>query len=317
MKPLKDKSPWPLFAVFDIESTEWVNLRCLCHVDEFGNRKHFTEIRKYVDWLYGPSFLGDSVWAHWGGKFDMRFILPEAHRRGWSIETILSGNLTVIMAVTDANKRTIRFCESARIMPDSVEAVGKSVKLPKLDADRKNIDDVPWDELLTYCFRDCDIVLKGLQQMREVMEAQGVDFAYTLASMTTRYIRRSDVIDWRKLYEADPERPGKLRPSREFGVADAFSANALFGGRTEMFKMGKFNGPLYYYDVTSSYPWSMTHELPAYFKGFFPPMSNTTRTLQRCGVSVAKVWIPAGTMKYPLLPYKHQNKVMLDRKSVV
>lgn len=312
MKPLHDSAPWPKFAVFDIEATQWVNVVCLCHMDEFGRedkdggiRKHvFRDVESYLDWLFSPAFLGDCVWAHWGGHYDHRFVMALAHERGWTFETVQSGNLTVILTITDANRRTIRFCESARIMPDSVEEIGKSVGLPKLDADRTNIEGLSWDEVITYCLRDCEIVLRGLQSIREVLAPLGVDFAFTLASMSTRYVRRSEVLEWFRFYEPDPERKGKLRQRKDFLAADEFAYEAYFGGRTEMFKCGEFQGPLYYYDITSSYPWSMRYELPAYFKRFDPPLRSIRQSLNRYGVSAAYVEIPEGSMPIPLLPFR-------------
>lgn len=50
---------------------------------------------------------------------------------------------------------------------------------------------------------------------------------------------------------------------KEAITAGADCEFAYFGDRVEVFKSGTFKN-LYYYDITSSYPWSMTHELPAY-----------------------------------------------------
>lgn len=327
MKPLTDKRDFPKFAVYDIEAEKWTDVLCVCHVDEYDNRKHFLSVSEYVTWILNE-WQGSYVWAHWGGHYDHRFILHELHTRSQyyrdtgqpplNFEIVLSGSLIIILAVTLPDGRVIKFCESARLMPDSVENIGKSVGLHKLDADRAHMkrptNEAEWQELLTYCYRDCDIILKALKQMRGELEAEGIDFAFTLASMATRLIRRSDVLNFRHFYEPDPHNPKKMRPSRMFWDADYFACAAYFGGRTEAFAIidprtmpsRRFEGPFWIYDIRSSYPASMTHELPAYFVEFRagPDQRMTRAHLTSCGITQAEVTIPEGSMPIPLLPIR-------------
>ena len=204
MKPLSDKNEWPVLAVYDIEATDWVNITCIGHVDEFKNRKAFKNMGSYLSWLFSDEYKGDHVWAHWGGHYDHRFVIYHVTKlKGWSWQTIQSGNLLIIIKVRDPKGRQINFCESARLMPDSVAKIGKTVGLEKLDVDRSHMERLTTDETIIYCLRDCDIVLRGLQYMRDALTAVGADFAYTLASISTRWVRRSDVLEWIKFYEKD------------------------------------------------------------------------------------------------------------------
>jgi tripeptide aminopeptidase len=91
--------------------------------------------------------------------------------------------MIIIVSITHKG-RTIKFCESARLMPDSVAKIGKTVGLAKLDVDRSHIEELTEAEVLEYCFRDCDIVLKGLQFMRDAFKSVGADFAYTVDGET-------------------------------------------------------------------------------------------------------------------------------------
>ena len=309
MKPLLTKNEWPMLAVYDIEATEWVNITCIGHVDEYGNRKAFKDMPSYLRWLYSPGFQGNHVWAHWGGHYDHRFVIDLVTRLpGWSWQTIQSGNLLIIIKVRAPNGKEIKFCESARLMPDSVEKIGKTVGLLKLDVDRSHMEKLTLDETITYCMRDCDIVLRGLQYMRDTLNSVGCDFAYTLASISTRFVRRSEVLEWIRFYEKDEV--GKHVYSKRMLQADEFCLPAYFGGRVEVFKAGIFRKKLYYYDITSSYPWSMLHGLPTYFTGFEPPPRNLRDALNHCGISDATVIIPQGTMHLPLLPIRHNNKLI-------
>lgn len=307
MKPLLDKNEWPDLAVYDIEATDWVNIVCVGHVDEFGNKKAFHSIEGYLNWLYSNKFKGSHVWAHWGGHYDHRFVIAYATRsRGWSWETIQSGNLLIIIKVKHPSGRIIYFCESARLMPDSVEKIGKTVGLEKLDVDRQHIEKLTLQETVKYCIRDCEIVLLGLQYMRSALNSVGCDFAFTLASISTRWVRRSDVLEWMKFYE---KIEGQYEYSPSMLRSDEFCLPAYFGGRVEVFKTGKFKN-LYYYDITSSYPWSMLHELPAYFEGFHPPPKNLDDALDHCGISEASIYIPRGTLHVPVLPVRYDGKLI-------
>src|SRR5690349_7236912 len=278
MKPLFEKNEWPKIAVYDIEATEWVNIVCIGHTDEFDNKRIFQDMASYIEWLF-TDFPGTHVWAHWGGHYDHRFVLAYVTKLGWSWQTIQSGNLLIIIKVRHPKGREISFCESARLMPDSVANIGKTVGLTKLDVDRTKIEDLTKEQVETYCLRDCEIVLLGIQYLKKVFDSVGCDFAYTLASISTRWVRRSEVLEWHNFYE---EINGRLEYSPKMLQADEFCLPAYFGGRVEVFRTGVFHKKLYYYDVTSSYPWSMTHELPTYFSGFTAPPKDLNEALNHC-----------------------------------
>ncbi len=313
MKPLNDFTAWPKFSVMDMEARTrpgesfGLDVCCVCHTDEFGNRKAFKDVTTYLDWVF-TLYQGEIIWAHWGGRYDHRFIIWEATKRNWSWQAMISGNLIIILIVTNGNGKTIKFCDSSRLMPDSVASIGKTVGLEKFKEDRTAIDQMSWDQVTTYCYRDCDIVLRGLQQMRTTLLSVGCDFAFTLASIATRYVRRSGVLNLYKFYEKD-KLTGKYQYSKMMQQADKFAWAAYFGGRVEVFRLGMFDGPLYYYDITSSYPKSMTFELPSYFWAFEPPLKSLEKSLQKCGISEATVHIPQRAFYANILAVKNHGKL--------
>lgn len=292
MRPLKDAAIWPKIAVYDIETTEWTNVVLVCHVDEYGNRVHFPTVRQYVDWLF-TNFEGRHVWAHAGGRFDHRFLIPELDRRGWDFRAALSGGSIVLMTAQYKGKK-MHFADSYRLMPDSLKKIGKTVGLEKIDVDRGHMESLTKAEQIEYCFRDCDIALKGLQLMRDTLTGVNADFAYTLASIATRWVRRSPVIDFMRFYQP---KDGTLVYNPKNMEVDKWCEPAYFGGRCEIFKRGKFQGPIYYYDIVSSYPASMREELPLYFTGYFPPPESSSkaalrRYLSYTGITEALVSMP-------------------------
>lgn len=286
----------------------------MCHVDEYGNRVHFETISQYVDWLFSE-FQGQLVWAHAGGRYDHRFLIPEFYKRGWSLNAALSGGSIVVLTVTDLIGRVMSFGDSFRLMPNALKDIGTTVNLEKMDVDRNNLGNVPFETVLEYCFRDCEIALRGLQYMRDVLTSVNADFAYTLASIATRWVRRSPAVDFNRFYRPDPTRKGKIRYDPDMEFADYWCEgrdrpptpehklvySAYHGGHTEMFhdsmKDGIIKGPVYYYDIVSSYPYSMTKPLPLYFLGWFTPPTNPTRAqteqfLSHSGITEAWVNVP-------------------------
>jgi hypothetical protein len=302
---------WPKIAVFDIEAKNWVDVYIVGHVDEYGNKKAFKSVAGYLKWLFW-NYKSDIVWAHYGGKYDVRFIIAETCKKQGSWKTFESGGMLVITNVFDPEtKRTIKFCDSSRLIVGSVAKIGKMVDLPKLDVDRSHMENVPIDEAVEYCIRDCEIVVKGLQIMRDTTQAAGCDFAFTLASMMSRWVRRGDSLDFIKFVY-----PNDLKTEDElFLMADEFCQPAYFGGRVEVYRRGKFQHPLYYYDIRSSYPASMLNDLPAYFKEFVPaPKRKTEKALRKylsyAGVTEAVIEIEPGTQYIPILPVSYKGKLI-------
>lgn len=318
MKPLLDRREWPKLAVYDIESTQWTNVVLICHTDELGNRVHFKSVGEYLGWLF-EHFESDHIWAHWGGHYDHRFLIHYATVNRWEWETVLSGNTLVVVTIRHPEGREMHFCESARLMPDSAERIGKTVGLEKLDVDRSHIENLSWDETVRYCYRDCDVILRGLQYLRKALTDVGADFGYTLASIASRWVRRSPNIQWHRFYtqtsKAERDAGIKKEMDPRYLQADEFCEPAYFGGRVEVFKRGKFDGPLYYYDIRSSYPWSMLDELPLYIKGqhleggFRPPPKRKCDWFRKPGVSEATVTVPTDT-HIPLLCVRHEGRLV-------
>jgi hypothetical protein len=330
MKPLSDETTWPLFAVFDAEALKWVEIFRVCHWDEFGGKETFDNFEQYLDYLYSSKFESNVVWSHWGGRYDTRFVIKEAVRRRWGWHAAMSGSLIIICTVTNDIGQKIKFCDSGRLLPSSVREIGKTIGLPKLELDRADLGAINPEtgkpyytaaQIEEYCFRDCEIVLKALQQLRAAMIAIGCDFGFTLASVATRRVRRGHTLQWKRFYRREKQDNGeyKLVYSRDMLDADAYCIPAYYGGRTEVFRLGKYTN-LFMYDIRSSYPRSMIEPLPAYFKGFDLPLEklvsfqgrpcvkvqDTQRLLEKCGVSEASIWMPNDPelFKFPVLPWR-------------
>ena len=335
MKPLKNakRGEFPPLAVFDIEATEWVNVQIVCHVDEYGNRVSFTDIKSYLEWLM-EHFEGDAVWSHFGSGYDNRFLVDEVARwEGSSYKAIMSGGLPIIFIVQNEaytvpskknghpRERQIRLLDSFRLLPTSLANIGKSIGQLKQEVDRSRIEKLTPEQVADYCFSDCDILLKGMQTFRDTIVAEGGIYSPTSASIASNFIRADPNIDWKRFFEPSSnyqrysgESFELMLPHSEPGMiqADEFAESAYYGGRCEVFSRGHFDGPLYYYDIASAYPWAMRQKLPFYFLGFKPGASmdepgELEKILKHHGVSDAYVTIPRGTFEIPPLPVRSDS----------
>ncbi len=299
MKPLFSSTEWPVIAVYDLEADFWVDITLVCHVDEFGTRVHFRNVSDYLDWLFA-NFKGTHVFAHAGGHYDHRFLVAEAMRRGWDFKINTSGGTMVIVKINDG-KRDLLFGDSYRLMPDALAKIGKTVGLAKLDVNPNLLSSQPFQEVLDYCYRDCDVVMRGLQLMKQKLTNVGADFAFTLASIATRYIRRSVFIDWENHFVTRDPNTGKYVVHPKVELWDEDCARAYHGGRCEMYRRGIIKGRrIFWYDIISSYPSSMREDLPLYWEGYrvFPSdwsvdnPKHINSYLSHCGITECEIFIP-------------------------
>lgn len=338
MKPLFTVTKWPPLAVYDIEATEWVNVKLLCHVDELGNRVAFSgkttveALDAYLDWVY-RYFKGDVLWAHAGGRYDHRFLIARALERGWEFKASMSGGTIVILTI-DNGTREIKFGDSYRLMPNALREIGKTVGIEKIDVDRSHIEKLSPHELEEYCYRDCDIALKGLQLMRDTLTSVGADFAFTLASIATRWVRRSPVVDWKRMgrWEGRKYIMRHCDKNAKSPRWDELCFDAFFGGRCEMYRGGVQKDPhtgrvyipvfgtspnvthktppIIDLDVVSSYPASMREELPLYYMGFHggPRKGESLEAfLGYCGTTECEVYVPMPKSRIAVLCQKAPN----------
>lgn len=206
--------------------------------------------------------------------FDNRFVLQELLPE-WELVCGSAGSGFGVWSADLRNKSDptewLRLRDSARLMPDALDKIGKTFELEKwtekqpvhnpLDPDyawltqpgcapdRERIGE-EWDagrvhEVVDYCFRDCDALLVALLYFRTVWRSLGVEPRSTIASTATAVVRRStipcDAWGWEWLHDKGIE-------------------SVYHGGRTERFRGELGEGRAY--DVVSSYPAAMLDALP-------------------------------------------------------
>jgi len=177
---------------------------------------------------------------------------------------------------------TWRFLDSMRIMPSSLQQLAKSFGFQgKVQHDlHMHEDDPSWDE---YLLGDVQQLWLVLEKFHSLIDQMGGEVGITAPStamklLRKRYLREAEPIqrnlhfpdcpffnDGEKATPTDEElkeiQKQKKRKSDGGceGCAHAFFRSAYFGGRTEVYRREGYG---WYYDINSSYPYSMKNMMP-------------------------------------------------------
>lgn len=152
----------------------------------------------------------------------------------------------------------IRILDSYRIMPTALDkiarAFGLAGKLKDMDLDTPE-DDPIWEQ---YNKIDCIQLYQTLEKYYNLIyEKLGGEVGITAPSTAIKLLRRQYLPQGTKI--ARNVHFMSCRTEGCLGCAHAFFRAAYYGGRTEIYQR---KGKGYYYDVNSSYPYSMTLPQP-------------------------------------------------------
>jgi hypothetical protein len=301
VKALRKLPPKPDVEVaYDIETDGFSDrILCVCAVGSDGKRVSAFNMRDFVSKLDRAGWLRRKpgevrFWAHYGGSFDVLVTLRWFLSNGWRIESGKAGDTGSLWSIDLVNgplRLTLR--DSARLFADSLRVLGKAFGLEKLDVDRARIAALSREETVTYCLRDCEIVLLAVQRFATFVEREGGSLADTIASCASRIVRARCV----------PSDSFKWNPEQ-----DQSASGAYYGGRVERFRRESAGGSVF--DVNSMYPWAMTQSLPTRFVAcgegrYFPKWIPHI-------IVEAEVDIPTDTYLGPL-PYRPQTGELRGR----
>ena len=271
------------WATYDIESTDWVNYEIGCVYD--GVRSMFADSpSQLVDAMLCMSDECNVFWAHYGGKFDIRFILPLLLERfDCKFRTVGGGLVKVSVYYKNSNNKLFEIRDSYNILPASLRKLAVEFGVSeKMDVDRKNIQKLSRFELEEYVKSDCVILLDVLHKARQEFGIE--DFRLTIASQAFK--------DWKDLNDEKLYRVS----ARDYD----FIKSSYYGGRTEVFKRKGKN--LKYFDIVSMYPHVM--------KKYLYPSGKTMRTYSfvpnRLGIYKCNVSAPKN-LDIPFLPFRRED----------
>lgn len=203
------------------------------------------------------------VWAHNGGKYDFHLLLESAlhicdSTKETPIDILDVSGRYIQLAIHLENNKTLYFRDSCALIPGSLNKIalefGVEGKMPDIDIVHVSRDELLNDSLYErYNHQDCRVLRDVLCIYRQKgIDAFGVDpLNHPSASS---YAKR---IFYSRYYKPD------LYP---LYTLPRHVHNYIFksygGGRCEVFRRGRVQEKLHYYDINSSYPHAGTMPLP-------------------------------------------------------
>lgn len=210
------RSPVPFLAGFYDGKTlrTWWGKDCV--------RDCYREMRKFDGYIY----------AHNGGKFDFRYLLPHFIKDKADVWQI-KGRLAKI---TLPNGPKTQFRDSFCILPVPLKATGSKLEIDyrKFERDRR---DKHRAEIMEYFKQD----LRGLHEQVSAFVAE-YGFGMTLAGRTFDQFKKNfDIV-----------------PPKTSEHFDAQFRRFYYGGRVQFFELGHLSGSFKLIDINSAYPAAMT-----------------------------------------------------------
>ena len=232
-----------------------------------------------------PGNSGRRFYAHYGGGADMVFLLRELAKlpSTYRIRGAFSGSAAIMVRV-ERGEHSWLFVDSFWTMRAKLAKIGEWLGLPKLDD--KSTDDMTPTELRTYNERDCVILYQALQRFQEAILAVGGEMGITIASTALRTFLRRYL-----------KRPIENGPTTDLYVEPAYTAS-----RVERFRESCEQAN--YYDINSSFAYSMLSAVPGNMIGF--DVARKGMTLPKAGLWFAEVALRVRS-DFPPIPYRSKS----------
>lgn len=298
------------FGTYDFETMNWVEPVCgdLYHGPDGSGHSHeyaslhqegFDDSEAVVRSLLMGMAASDvkTFWAHNGGKFDALMIVDVLKDMpGWKCDGAVAAGRIVSLRIMSPH-RTWELKDSYAVIQSSLDKALTSFGIPHkkvftkddyaaLDKDPLYMFKLARDnpaKLKAGCQADTEALWHLVAKAESLFEEWGGKLKSTFSASALSVVKAQ---------------VGKPLPSHEGNQwANDIGRKAFAGGRVEVFKHSP-GGALQEYDVTSSYPWSMTQALPWHLEGFGEPCLYDA---SRVSLVYAKVKVPQ--QHVPPLPY--------------
>ena len=113
------------FITFDIETTNWINFSQAGYYDgSFYTDKIYTPLQLYKR-LFQMTNAGKNIYAHFGGRFDFRFILDIILDKNTEVN-IIDANGRILFINVKNKDGTYKLIDSANLLPISLKKITES-----------------------------------------------------------------------------------------------------------------------------------------------------------------------------------------------
>lgn len=194
-----------------------------------------------------------------------------------------------------------KFVDTRNYSPMSVKQLGKYLNLHKLSSKYAKTGTMPktFNQLKKYKYynsQDCLISKRFLEECQQMFNELGCELKMTIASTAMNLYRRRYI---------------PFTIYKESIECKEMIYKAYYGGRTEAFqrgKLGHYGDIFYYYDFNSLYPSCMLNKYPLPSSARYT--EQTSEKLIQKYEGISEVRITREYMKYPLLPYRKNGKLI-------
>lgn len=247
----------------------------------------FRTLEGFLNWALTTENCGRRFYAHFGGASDMVFLIRLiAKRKSLQIRAIFSSSSAIVVSVEDRHSRRWTFIDSFWTMRVPLRTIGQWLSDEKLEFDhtREHTE----AELRTYNEQDCKVLYKALCYFQDVINDFGGELRVTGASTALDLFLRRYL----------------LRPIRNSPLIDDYVRPAYQSSRVEPLRLNCAESRIY--DINSSFPYSMTFELPgdcigAYTREGRPSLPDGGLWVADCDVRVPEQWLPP-------LPFRQEER---------
>lgn len=224
--------------------------------DERGYRWYPT-IKTFLDNELTHKNRGRWFYAHAGGLADIQFIFEHVYNhRDFEVDGKFSGSSCIIAKFRKGHK-TWTFIDSYWLLREKLDTIGKWVGIDKGAKEARMTDEGAKEfytnaslrELVEYNEKDCVILFEAIYSMQETLLEMGGQLQMTQAASAMNLFRRKYL---KRDIETSPYINDELRHS-------------YYASRVEVF--ARYANDAHYYDINSSFPYSMTKPCPGEFLG--------------------------------------------------
>lgn len=220
---------------------------------------------------------GKWFYAHAGGLADFQFVLEEILRlkTRYKVRASFSGSSAIIVHVT-RGKNAWHFIDSYWLLRAPLRDIGKWIGISKGNADEdiKFYSEASYAELREYNEVDCEILYRAIQQFEDVLLDLGGMLKMTQASCAMELFRRRFL---------------KI-PIETSSTVNDLARKAYVASRVEVFQTECHDA--LYYDVNSSFPYSMTKPCPGPLKRVSPRIPDEGIYLADCEIETGDTYMP-------------------------
>jgi DNA polymerase type B, organellar and viral len=251
------------------------------------NYRAYTRIQDFLNGELTPRNSGMWFFAHAGGLFDIQYVLeylidnPRPHIR---VSCAFSGSSAIIVRISNG-KYSWYLLDSFWLIRQGLRDIGKWMGQDK--GGKEGSTDIfygPLDTLRDYNKQDCVILYDAIRTVEDTVLSLGGRLEMTIASTAMGLFRR-------KYLKQDIHTHDKIND---------IASGAYIASRVEVFERECQNAD--YWDINSSFPFSMTFDAPGNFLG-------TSRRLKDDdSISMVKAAVTVRPCDIPPVPYRTDDR---------